>query len=125
MKKIIWFLTFYTICLSGYCLTKPQVTFFYSSHCKSCLEVKTEILSLVKQQYKDVIEWEELNTSGNSDNLSLLTSVSKQFNKQKALVPAILVGDSFLVGKQEIKQHLDESLQYFLKTKNKPFKFSL
>ncbi len=124
MKKIVCILTLCVICFFGYCREKPQVTFFYSPHCKSCLEVKAEILNLVKEQYKGIFQWKELNTFGNPDNLSLLTSVSAQFNKKKALVPAILAGDMLLVGKQEIKDDIGETLEDLLISSNKPFNFS-
>lgn len=88
------------------------------------MELEKGFLPVVRERYKDKLLWKELETSQNPENLSFLLVASKRFNRDNVLVPAILVGDTFLVGRQEITTKLVESIEVALAKKPKPFEFA-
>jgi len=98
------------------------VTVFVSPTCKICLKMKNEFLPAIKEKYKDQIKWQELNTF-EPDNLAVLISLTKKFGREKPLVPAILVGNTLLFGRKEIKTNLDTTIEHYLKLKPYVFKF--
>ncbi|MCM8820161.1 MAG: hypothetical protein NC925_05135 [Candidatus Omnitrophica bacterium] len=110
MRKII-FVFLFLFSFSAFCSQKPTVTVFYSPNCKVCIKTKEEILTHFVIKYQDKINWEYLNISDNKENLAKLISISQQFKKENAYVPSILVGDTFLVGYDEIKANLDKALK--------------
>ncbi len=123
MRKIILFLVILiTLPVSSNAATKISATLFYSHHCKICHEVREEILPQIKEKYKDNLSWQELDTSAGADNLELLISLSKQFNR-KALIPSIAVGDIFLVGGQEIRGGLELAIERALEREKHPLSF--
>ena len=115
----------------SYCQDAPQdspknnakITVFYSSHCKACMSLEKDFFPVIEEKYKGRLEWEQLNTVDNPEALSLLISVTEQFGGKSALVPAVLVGDYFLVGKNSIIQNLEMAIDSYLKTKAKPLSF--
>ncbi|MCK9572941.1 MAG: hypothetical protein M0R20_00870 [Candidatus Omnitrophica bacterium] len=102
---------------------KLQVSFFYSSHCKVCLELENEFLPSIKEKYKNDVIWEEADTSNNSASLIKLITLSARLRGLDGHVPSILIGDSLLVGKDEIKARLVNSIELALKTKKSPLGF--
>lgn len=111
MKKILCLLLFLAIFpVFSYCQDKVTVTLFYSSHCGVCLKIKEEFLPSLEEKYKSKINWQMLNTA-DSENLALLESMSDYFQKEKALVPSVLVGRNFLVGLYEIEDKLDQAIE--------------
>ena len=107
------FLLLMCFAFSAYPQKKPQVIFFHSSHCKACLSLEAGFLPAMKNKYKEKLDWREFNTFGNDNNLSLLFSVAGRFKKQP-FVPAILVGNTFMVGKDEITKNLDYGIKSVL-----------
>ncbi|MDD5429960.1 MAG: hypothetical protein PHE97_04485, partial [Candidatus Omnitrophica bacterium] len=93
---------------------KPTVMVFFSSHCRLCFSVRQQILPPLKEEYSDSVYWLELDTA-EADNLRMLESLAKEFNRKKALVPAVFVGDTFLVGFNEIEKNLPQALEIALK----------
>jgi thiol-disulfide isomerase/thioredoxin len=125
MKKLafLFFLLFFF--LEVFSSDKLEVFLFYSPQCKACLSLKKDFLPKVFEKYKDSIIIKGLNTQNNPANLSLLLSLSAHFKKKDATVPAILVGDKFLVGKSTIEENLEEAIQEVLRTRAKlPLFFS-
>ena len=102
---------------------KLQVSFFYSSHCKVCMELEKEFLPSIKEKYKNNVTWEELDTSNNSASLIKLITLSARLKGVDGHVPSILIGDNLLVGKDEIKGRLVDSIDLALKTKKSPLGF--
>ncbi|MFH1504320.1 MAG: hypothetical protein ABIH08_02890 [Candidatus Omnitrophota bacterium] len=123
MKKIAFSLVLILLVLpfSARGGEKITATLFYSSHCKSCLTAKQEILPPIVEKYKDEIDWVYLCTSENADNLALLKSIAVQFKEDQALVPAIFISNNFLVGVPEIKERLEGTIEDSLKEKSKIF----
>lgn len=89
---------------------KPTVIVFFSPHCGVCLKLKAEILPKLEEKYQGKVDWLELNIY-NPQNLGLLNSLSEQFRHEKALVPSVFVGDTFLVGFKEIKENLERTIE--------------
>ncbi|MCM8787318.1 MAG: hypothetical protein NC935_04605 [Candidatus Omnitrophica bacterium] len=114
MRKII-FVFLLLVPISTFCSQKPTVTVFYSPKCKVCLQTKEEIVAPLVIKYQDKINWEFLNISDNKDNLAKLISISQRFKRKGAYVPSILVGDTFLVGYDEVKINLDKVIKKALK----------
>ena len=110
--------------IAAYPQTKTPITLFHSTHCKVCLELEEEFFPEIKEKYKDRVQWNELETSQNSDNLSFLLSLVEQFEVESALVPAILVGDSFLIGAKDIKENLEIAIIEELAKGTRFIKFS-
>lgn len=124
MRKIIFFLlVLLVVPVSSFAQKKATATLFYSPHCKICHKVKEEVISQVKEKYKENLDWRELNTAENAENLRLLISLCKQFNRERVLVPSIVVGDAFLIGDQEIRKGLDAAIIEALKKEKRPLAF--
>jgi len=73
--------------------------------------MKQEFLPAVKEKYQDKIEWRELCTSDAPENLSLLVSLSEQFEKGKPLVPSVWVGNNLLIGVTAVKAELEAAIE--------------
>ncbi len=123
MKKVIFLFLFLFIVSFAYCNEGPTAIVFYSPNCKVCLKLKKDFLPQIEQKYKNQLEWQYLNTAQDPESLSLLMSVTEQFGGEGASVPAILVGNSFLVGNTPIRERLDEAIVKYLKEKKKPLAF--
>lgn len=100
-----------------------QVIVFYSPHCKICMELEKEFLPSIKERYKNNVTWEELDTASNSADLIKLITLSVRLRNINGHVPSILVGDSLLIGRDEIKSKLVHSIDLALKAKKSPLGF--
>ena len=124
MRKAIFFLLILLIIPAfSFAQKKVTVTLFYSNHCKACYGVRKEVIPQMEEKYKENVVSQELNTSEDVDSLNLLISLTKQFSLKKALVPSILVGDTFLVGGKEIEENLDLAIKVALKAEKSPISF--
>ena len=74
MKKIIPLIILLIVSLNGFTSEKAEIIFFYSPHCKACMEVENEIIPRLFNKYKDTIEIRMLNTR-DYQNLNLLISI--------------------------------------------------
>ncbi|MCD6229141.1 MAG: hypothetical protein J7K17_06705, partial [Candidatus Omnitrophica bacterium] len=97
---------------------KVEVLFFYSPQCKACLEVKNKFLPEFLGKYQDIVEVKFLNVY-KPENLSFLVSLSNRFKKEKVRVPAVLVGDKFLVGLFQIEDNLERLVNLAFKKEMK------
>ena len=124
MKKVIFFLLIILILpIPSFAQEKVTATLFYSNHCKICHDLGEEFLPQIEEKYKDSLEWQKLNTAENAEGLNLLISLSKQFSLKEALIPSILVGDTFLVGGNEIKDNLEIAIKVASKAEKSPISF--
>lgn len=112
-----------TVAVSSEKEGKLQVIVFYSPHCKVCMALEKEFLPSIKEKYKNKITWEELDTSSNSANLIKLVTLSVRLRKLDGRVPSILVGDSLLIGNDEIRSKLVDRLEFALKARKTPLGF--
>lgn len=105
----------------SYTAEKPTILVFTSSTCHVCHRVKAEILPELKVKYKGKVDWLESDIK-DPDNLKMLRSLSEQFEREKALVPSIVVGNKIFVGFEEMKAGLDQAIADVLITQVKvPF----
>jgi len=86
------------------------------------MELKQEFLPSIKEKYKDRLTWKDLNTQ-EKDNIIFLMAITTRLKKTGSYVPSILVGDTFLVGKNEIKNKLEETINTALHRKAAPLNF--
>ena len=123
-KKAIFFLLILLILpISSFAQEKVTATLFYSTHCKICHELREEFLPQIEEKYKESLEWQRFNTTEDDDSLSLLISLSEQFNFKEALIPSVLVGDTFLVGGEDVKDNLEAAIKIALKAEKSPLSF--
>lgn len=124
MRKSIFFLLILLILpISSFAQEKVTATLFYSTHCKICHDLRKEFLPLIEEKYKDNLDWQKFNTTEDADSLGLLISLSEQFSLKEALIPSILVGDTFLVGGEDIKANLETAIKVALKAERSPISF--
>ncbi len=97
---------FFYFSFLGFCAEKIEAVVFYSPRCAVCLKLKEEFLKGIILQYQDKVVWNFVNIHEKEENLSLLMAVSSQFKKEGVNVPAVLVGDTFLIGYHQIKNNL-------------------
>ncbi len=89
---------------------KLDVKIFYSPYCFHCLKMKSEYLPDLKKEYKDTVNFVELDIT-NYENSFLLDKVAKA-NNERASIPAMLIGDTFLVGyPSDIKDLAEQSIE--------------
>jgi len=100
-----------------------SVIVFFSPHCKICMELEKEFLPPIKEKYKNKVTWEDLDTSVNSTNLIKLITLSVRLRNDNGHIPSVLVGDNLLIGREEIKAKLIDSIDRALKTKKSPLGF--
>ena len=116
MKRLV--LSFFILSFFSFTFSarekKAEILLFYSPTCKACLETKMEIFPQILKKYKDEIIIKEANIY-NKNNLNLLISLSSRFKRKRAAIPAVLVGDTFLVGVKEIKENLDKAIEKALR----------
>jgi len=124
MKKAIFFLLILLILpISSFAQEKVTATLFYSTHCKICHEIREEFLPPIEEKYEENLDWQKVNTTEDVEGLSLLISLTEQFDLEEALIPSILVGDTLLVGGEDIKEYLDLAIKRALKVEKSPLSF--
>lgn len=103
---------------------KTDVFLFYSSHCGSCLRLKSEFIPRIMEAYGSTVNLQQINTDEPS-GLSVLISLAEKFNRQGSWVPSVLIGEDFLVGGDEIEGNLERLIQEYSRKKNAvPLKLS-
>ncbi|MBD3264206.1 MAG: hypothetical protein GF375_03785 [Candidatus Omnitrophica bacterium] len=115
MKKLLVLFLPILFCFTGYCSEQITATLFYSPHCRACMELKEEVLPGLKERYGREVEWVELNTESEPENLEMLIAVNKHFGEGRPLLPSVLIGDKLLVGSGEIKEKAGDVIVKALK----------
>jgi len=112
LKALLFSFLFAVPCLMA-AQNQPEVTLFYSPHCKVCLGVKQGYLPAVKEKYAEKIQWVELNTDEDQIALARLYALADQHGR-RAVVPSILAGKTFMSGRIEITQGLEPAIDKLL-----------
>lgn len=86
------------------------------------MDLKQEFLPSLKEKYKDKVVWKDLNTQ-EKNNIIFLMAVTTRLKKTGSYVPSVLVGDIFLIGKNEIKDKLEKTISTVLNKKTTPLDF--
>lgn len=92
---------------------KLEIYYFYSSRCGACQKVKKEVLPRIKKKFKDNIEIKFFNVL-NKNDYKIMLAVLKKFDlseKEKGLVPKIIINDKVLIGYKEINKKIDKIIK--------------
>jgi len=102
-----------------------KALFFFRNNCGSCLKVEKDTLPAIKKKYQGQVNWVDLDVSQRR-NLELMISIHSQYSEKEAVVPAFLIGGTYLSGRGAIEKNLDNVLakellkgNNFLKTASK------
>lgn len=85
--------------LSVLAQTKPDVYVFTSPSCVHCMKFKKEYYPQLKEKYQDKVNFKDMDTSIAANSIKL-SDLAKQYNSTAA-VPALVVGDNFILGYPE------------------------
>ena len=117
MKKLLTILIFLNILVFA-CTSyakesaeKPEVVFFYSSHCEECFHIKSTFFPHLKEKYGDKISWKEINIDDSPGNLEQALSMVLGSKKTGTLAPSVTIGKTVLIGSSEIESKLDQSIE--------------
>jgi len=92
----------------------PQLLFFYSQSCHACQKTKQDVMPSIEKAFFDKVIIEYLDI-GDIENYKLLISFEEKYGyKPKGLVPAVIIGNKVLVGYDQIKKGIRDSINDFL-----------
>jgi hypothetical protein len=85
--------------------------FFYSLDCEHCQTVMDEVLPPLQEKYGAQLEMQSIEIP-DSDNYQWLLDVETayQIPPDKVSIPEVFVGDMALIGEDEIRTYLDETI---------------
>ena len=110
MKKFILFLFLAFPVAAGATQHKPDVYIFTAPTCMHCMVCKKECLPDLKSEFAGKVNFIELDTSVEANSLKLV-DLAEKYGKKPA-VPALVVGDYFLMGyPNQIGLHAREAIE--------------
>lgn len=90
---------------------KPNFVLFVSPSCVHCNKLKAEYWPGLKEQYKDTVNFIELDISQGGNNL-IFAETAKAYGVQEMGYPAAAIGSTFLMGyPTEIKTYADAAIE--------------
>lgn len=90
---------------------KPNFVLFVSPSCVHCNKLKAEYWPGLKEQYKDSVNFIELDISQGGNNL-IFAETAKAYGVQEMGYPAAAIGSTFLMGyPTEIKTYADTAIE--------------
>lgn len=90
---------------------KPNFVLFVSPSCVHCNKLKAEYWPGLKEQYKDSVNFIELDISQGGNNI-IFTETAKAYGVQEMGYPAAAIGSTFLMGyPTEIKTYADAAIE--------------
>lgn len=90
---------------------KPNFVLFVSPSCVHCNKLKAEYWPGLKEQYKDSVNFIELDISQGGNNL-IFAETAKAYGVQEMGYPAAAIGSTFLMGyPTEIKTYADAAIE--------------
>lgn len=95
---------------------RPEIFYFYSSHCEECQYLKTEVFPALRTRFGDTIIWKGLNIDDSPQNLELALSMVFETRKIGVLTPSVVAGRTVLSGRREIESGIDEAIDNALKS---------
>ncbi len=92
-----------------------HLLFFYSQDCEHCQVVMDEVLPSLQEKYGAQLEMQSIEIS-DPDNYEWLLDMETayQIPPEKVSIPEVFVGDTALIGEDEIREHLDETIANYL-----------
>ena len=90
---------------------KPNFVLFVSPSCVHCNKLKAEYWPGLKEQYKDSVNFIELDISQGGNNI-IFAETAKAYGVQEMGYPAAAIGSTFLMGyPTEIKTYADAAIE--------------
>ena len=92
---------------------KLEIYFFYSEDCKDCISVMDNINNLMDKKYSN-IKLKTYEISKNNENLNILFYILDKLdynNSEDVSVPVIFIGNSILIGKDQIDKDFENILK--------------
>lgn len=112
MKKIIYTLLLFFLCITGVNAKEVTINLFYSSSCPHCAEEKEYLNELIKTN-KD-IKLDMYEVTQNKENSNLLDLVKESFNCTNNYVPYTVIGEVGLTGYSEnIKSQIEHFVEKY------------
>jgi cytochrome c biogenesis protein CcdA len=92
-----------------------RLLFFYSQDCEHCQVVMNEVLPLLREKYGAQLEIQSIEIS-DADNYQWLLDMEAayQIPTDKVDIPEVFVGETALIGEDEIRARLDETIASYL-----------
>jgi cytochrome c biogenesis protein CcdA len=92
-----------------------RLLFFYSLDCEHCQVVMDEVLPPLQEKYGAQLEMQSIEIS-DADNYQWLLDMETtyQIPPEKVDIPEVFVGDTALIGEDEIRERLDETITSYL-----------
>ena len=98
---------------------KPDVYVFTSPTCGHCLHFKQEFYPKLKKEFKDKVNFVDIDTSDGKGNL-LLSDIAVKYDLKFYGVPCLVVGEHCLIGyPSEIKDMAKEAIQQTIEQNTK------
>ena len=90
---------------------KPNVYVFTSPTCGHCLQFKREFYPKLKKEFKDKVNFIEIDTSDGKGNIQL-REIALKYDLERYGVPCLVAGDHCLIGyPNEIKDFSEKAIQ--------------
>ena len=107
---------------------EPVVRFFVfeAQDCEHCRVVREEVLAPVQQEYGRQVEIQTFDI-GAMENYEVMVRLEKEYGVSGLAIPQIFIGDTVLVGEEQIRERLGDLVDQYLEaggcdypTKDKP-----
>jgi cytochrome c biogenesis protein CcdA/thiol-disulfide isomerase/thioredoxin len=97
---------------------KPAVRgfLFYSDDCPTCVQVRNEILPRLYNEFKQQLQIKAINIGSDKNNEHWFKDCAASYgvSQDQADIPAIFIGDEYLLGASEIENRLPSLIQEHL-----------
>ncbi|MBU1888111.1 MAG: hypothetical protein KKB46_02830 [Candidatus Omnitrophica bacterium] len=87
-----------------------RVMVFYSPGCRSCMEVERDVLPGIEKKYGDFIVIEHYDISL-ANNYEQMIKLERLYGAEGGYVPEVIIPGYVLMGKEDIAENLDSTIQ--------------
>jgi cytochrome c biogenesis protein CcdA/thiol-disulfide isomerase/thioredoxin len=96
---------------------EPVVRFFVfeAQDCEHCQAVREQVLAPLQEEYGSQVEIKAFDI-GAMDNYVIMVRVEKEYGVSGLAIPQIFIGDTVLVGEEEIRERLGDLVDQYLET---------
>jgi thiol-disulfide isomerase/thioredoxin len=96
----------------GLASVKPEIIYFYSPGCSSCLKVEKYLYQVKKEYPKVSIKFYSIYEKENQRIRMIYDKTYNVPQNKKFIVPAIFVGRHYFIGEKDIEKILNEKILY-------------
>jgi len=96
---------------------EPVVRFFVfeAQDCEHCQAVREQVLAPLQEEYGSQVETKAFDI-GAMENYVVMVQVEKEYGVSGLAIPQIYIGDTVLVGEEEIRERLSDLVDQYLET---------